>query len=467
MASFSIIVQRMKSYIRGVDSSVDVSEGTMLNDIVISAPGREVAQLYSNLDTVSRAQSIETASDLALESLGGNVGIVRKSSRKARGTVVFFANSAPTTDIVIPAGTIVSTVPTSASSAIQFVTTRTVTIYSDFVSVYLNPATGRYEVASEIDAVVAGTTGNVGSTTITTLVSGISSINGCYNTTSTSGGLDTESLDSLRGRIAARWSGGIIGTEDGILSAVFAQEGVEDAVVVGHGETGRSELGAIDVYIKGTNSQSQTDAFATTTSIFSDLILTKQPVLTSGVTEILSSASGSISSGVWSLTKDVSVLEGSVRAQDMIEWSTPPDSSYGSVFITYSYNGLVDSIQNLFAKTNRDVLNSDILIKWAREIPIDITCSIKLLAGFDSNSVTSLIGSEVSSFLSENSIGEELQQADVVQIMLNVPGVDDILLPFTTFRSSDSTILPNSFNNLTIPVYGYVSAGTFTFNVIT
>ena len=465
--TFNDIVASMKSFIRGKNSKLDTSEGTILNDVVISAPSQELTLLYQNVDTVAAEQSIETATDDGLARLAGNFGLTRKAARKARGTVNFFVNNSPTSDINIPAGTVVATSQSSNTNAVQFATVRAAIMYGVLAGSYLNPSTGRYEISVDIEAVEGGLSGTVGAQNISVITTPISGVNGVYNASATSGGSDIESQDALRIRIAARLSGNVIGTEDGYLSVVLANENVDDAAVVGHGDTDRDVAGAVDIFVKGRVSRYQQDSFSTAASTFPNLVLSKQPVLTSGVNTVLSSSSGSLGTGVWSLTKDTGAYAGSTQGLDSVVWSTAQSGSLGTVFVSYSYNGLIEDLQNLFAKTNKDVENVNLLVRWATEIEIDLTANVKIFAGYDSTDVVNQIRTDLATFFDALQIGDQVQQSDVVKAIVNVPGVDDVQLPFVTFRSSDLTVLQDSFGNLNLADNAYAISGTITINIVT
>ena len=461
--SVSTIVQSMISYIRGKFSSADVTEGSILHDVVITAPARVISQVYSDLDVASLGQSIITASDVQLDTLGRNVGIVRKAARPARGTITFYRNAAPPFDVVVSVGTVVSTTSSNTSPGIQFQTLRTVTMYASLAGLYLNPVTGRYEISTDIIASLPGLDGIVGSNTISLISTPVSGIDGCYNALATAYGADQESFVSLQNRIGARVTGNVIGTEDGYLSIVTANSAVDDAVVVAHGLTGRDTLGAIDIYVKGRSPVTQTDVF---TFLTQDMIFSKQPTISGSVVSVQSSSSGSLSSTLWQQVVDTGLYRGSINALDTLHWPTVLDSTYGIIYVTYSYNALIEQLQTLFSQTNKDVLDTSVLVKWAQELLIDVTMNLKVTEGFDSTVVTDAVTTEIALFLSSLSIGQELQQADVARVALNVAGVDDIQLPFTTFQSSDSSVVPNTFGNLVIPSYAYALAGTITVNIV-
>jgi uncharacterized phage protein gp47/JayE len=465
--TFSNIVNSMISYIKGVKPTLDTSEGTILNDVVINAPSQELAKLYNELDLTSQSQNIFTAPAAALEGLGSNLGLVRRSARQAKGYVKFFSFTLPTFDINIAAGTVVSTVPTSSNTSQRFITTTSVTMYKVLASTYLNSDLNVYEIEVPIVAVNAGVDGVVGAQTITSLITPVTGVSGCYNENPTTGGADEEDSESFRNRIAIKWKGSSIGTINGLLSDVLIfSDDIIDAKVVGHEDVGREDAGAIDVYIKGIRNTSNQEVFTTYDLVYDDITLSKQPVISSSPISLILSNSGAINSADYELLTVDNEYKGSVRAVDKISWITPPPASSGSLIVTYSYNSLVSDLQSYLWREDKLIQNTDVLVKWATEIPVDLTITIKVLPGYDQNTVISNIQQAIALFFSELNIGEEVQQADIAREILNVNGVDDLFLPFNTFKSHDNTIIPDSFNNLVIPFNSYIVANIITINVV-
>lgn len=460
----SSIVASMKSFIRGKNSTADLSEGTILNDIVILAPSQELGKLYEELQTTSEGQSIETSNDNATDKLASNVALLRLSARTAKGVVTFFSFDEPTADILIPAGTIVETYSSVGGGVIQFVTTAAVTMYKNLASLYLNVTSNLYEITATIEAIRAGELGNVGPQSINQLNTTILGINGCFNSEATSGGSDFEDTESLKLRIASKIRGTNIGTADGFLSATLTYPGVEDAVVVGGAATGRDELGAVDIYVRGKNSVQAQDAFVSY-GTYPDLVFSHQPVIPTETITVVAS-SGPLSNIYYELVQDTGSFGGSIEGQDAINWLIPVTASSGSLAVNYSYNSLIYDLQNFFNSQDRAVQNTNLLVKWASETLIIIACSIKVSPGYDSEVVTSEIETELAAFFNTLQIGAEILQADVVEIILAVPGVEDLLLPLTTFQSSDGSILPDTFNNLQLPSKAYAVLSTLTINVV-
>ena len=463
--TFTEVLESMNTFIKGQYPYLDTSEGTIIYDINLLAPSREFATLYTEMNQVSQNQSILTASENGLISLGSNVAIQRKNERHSKGRITFFRFTAPVQDITIPVGTIVSVDPTGGED-IQFITTSPITMFVNLASVYLNTTTNLYEVTTDIEAVEGGRQGIVGSNTITNIITSIAGINGCYNSIATSGGADIESKETLRNRIAIKVRGNSIGTTDGILSEVLANSNVEDGIVVGNGSSERSDFGTIDIYIRGKVNKSYTESYIVTGAENEKVTLSKQPVIPDSVSSIVSSASGAIPSSKYTLNKDTSTLGGSVEAGDNITFDPALDASYGALLITYSYNSVITDLQNIFNTSNKHIQNTDILVLWATEILIDITSSLKVLPGFDFSSVVDDIEENLAVFFTNTTIGEQIQQADVAKVILDTPGVDDLLLPFTTFESDDGTITRDSFGNLNLPSKGYAVIGTVTLNLV-
>ena len=462
--SFSQIVNSMTAFIRGKRPSLQLGEGSPTRDVVIDAPAQEISRLYTSIDRAEQDQSVRLATIVGLTRAGENYGVVRKSAVKAQGSVRFFSRVAPSNDIFIAAGSVVATQSANNSVSSQFLTTASATMFASRASLYLNTDTGYYELELPVEALIAGAQNNVGANTVTALITNISGINGCYNSISMSGGSDTEDIELYRLRVASQMKGSAFGTADGYLGIVKSLSGVIDAVVVGNGNTQRDVWGAIDIIIKGSISRGFTDVVTSYGPNIQNVILFKQPLITTIAPSILSSVNGPVSGSSWSVQKDVGAFGGSVIAQDTIKWvGDSLDISNGTLSIAYYYNGLIEDVQALFAQTNYDVQNTSVLIRAAREIPINISTTIKVLAGYSWVNVLSDIETAVTTLLSNSLIGGELQQGDVAREILNVPGVDDVFLPFPVFVSTDGTIIKNSNNNLELPSDAVATPGIYGF----
>lgn len=465
--TYSTIVDDMRSYITSWYPSAQTHEGSIINDIVIAAPAVELAAAHVKASLISDAQSIETAKQDGLAKIGSNFNKFQKPSIPAVGIITFFTRTTPTIDITIPANTVITTRSGIGITEQQFRTIRTVTMYQVLAGSHLNASTGLYEISVDIEALTPGVSGVVGSYSIDTIQGTITGIDGVYNNLATSGGKDFEDETTFASRLASTFTGISLGTEDGFLTEVLLEDDVTTATVVGHGLTGRETQNAVDIYYKGIRVQAYTDVFPVPEGVeISDFVLTKQPVISGSILAVVFGSSASVvgPANPWSFVKDSGVYAGSVYGTDHISFAAPLDAVYGTVYVTYSYNALSEDLQTIFSKTNKDLLDVDILVKAAVTVFIDIDLNITLLPGFDSVYTSLEIQNNIAIFLDSLGIGEELQMADVAREILNTPGVDDVLLPFSTFVASDGSLSPNANNNLDIPANGYPAAGTITIN---
>jgi uncharacterized phage protein gp47/JayE len=465
--SLQSITNSMALNITGAFPKADVSNGSILSDIVIIPPAQEIAKLYDQDQRTSDNQALATASEDGLAIIGSNLNKSRIPAIAANGIITLFSYTPPTSDITISAGTLVGTTTGSSTAQVQFRITQTVVLYVVLASSYLNADTGLYEIQAPIECTTPGIIGVVGSQTINVLVSAVTGLSGCYNATATSGGADLEDKEIYRQRLSIAWQGNTLCTDNGILSIALAQTGVEDAILVAHGNSPRQEFGAIDVYIKGVTPAQYVDSFLIdVNSPQQYFVTTKQPLLTTGLQTIIYSDSGSVAPPSASILRDTSAYAGSIKASDRVYWSSPLPAASGTVYTTYTYNGLVETLQGYFTNTNADIANANILVKWATAIGIDVTVTIKVLNGYDSLNVTFDIQDALALFFDGVSIGTQIQQADVAKVILNVAGVDDAKLPFDVFQSSDGSIIPDSFGDLTIPASSYAVSGDIIINVV-
>lgn len=460
------IIGSFISFLRSRQPGVELTEGTPEHDLMIRAPAIEHERFYNRLDQVSREQSIETASDEGMDKIASNFTLLRKGAARTKGSVTMFRTNPTSTNITVPIGTLVSTATNLGATPVQFRTVQEVTMFGSIGGSYLNPVTGKYEISVQVEAVVPGRDANVGSNTINTFTSAITGFDGVYNTFAMSGGTDRESTPSLASRISKALAGSNIGTSDGYFELISDTEEVLDVLVVGNGGSPRDELGAIDIVVKGTKTRSYEETFTPiSSSTPSDFVLTKQPIDLTATKSLTDSNLGPLSYGThWTIISDTTILGGSVRGEDKVHFLT---GSVGTLTIQYGYNGLIEDLQAIVDKPSNTVHNTSVLVLQGTQIPIDIAMNIKVLSGYDSVQVAIDVENNLVDALSDYTIGQQVQQADITRIVLNVPGVDDMQLPLTTFQSSDGSIVRNAFGDLDIPNRSYATQfGTITVTVV-
>lgn len=462
--TFNDIVQAMISYLRNLRPRVDTKEGTFTRDVIIDAPANEMAALYRAIDNVSNSQSPDLAPGFSLDSLGRNFQVTRNGAQKSLGTATFYRMTNPgATSILIPKGTIISTKGSINTSPIQFTTLQDITM----TIANFNPNTGRWEVSVPIRALAGGAAGNVSAGTINSIISVVSNISGVYNANPTTNGQDRESDSAFVLRIKSAITGNNVGTINGYFKLATTNVNVRDAKIVDSTDTTiskRAEAGVIDILVNGSvPTQPPVETYTYTTGA-PYYIPEKQPLnmASSGSFVLTGSVTGALVQGVhYSVTQDRSVYGGSVRASDRFNFLAGLTNGELITF-TYTYNSLIEDIQNLVDTDTNKITNADVLVRAARARLINITATIRILPGFTATSVSNDVITNVTTFINSYHVGQEVQQSDVINAIIDTTGVDDVLVPLTRLEEDVSTggITQDANGNLVIPADSYAIAGS-------
>ncbi len=467
--SFSNIVSYMIAFLRSLRPNVDTKPGTFTRDVVIDAPANEFAILYRSIENVSNSQSPDLAFSQALDRLARNLQTQRRGAQKALGHVTFYRIVAPSGDVSIPRGTAVSSKGSVQEAPRQYVTVQDTTLsVASF-----DPTTGRFEVTVPIRASAGGAAGNVPAGTITALVDPLPNIAGCYNSSPTQAGSDRESDTDLSTRVKALITGNNVGTSPGYFSGILSHPSVSDVYVVGPEDTTiakRAYAGSIDILVRGlipTQPTIERYVYVTGTVYY---IPTKQPlnVLSSGSFVLQGTTTGILVEGThYNTVQDTAVFGGSINAIDKFEFVAGMLTLGETITFTYTYNSLIEDLQNQVNAPLIKIATADVLVKAARARQVDVTATIEILPGYTATGVATDVRNAVINFLNSFLIGQEVQQSDVINVIVDVVGVDDVLVPLTTLEENPETgsLTQDSDGNLPIPVDSYATAGDVTIYV--
>lgn len=218
-------------------------------------------QAFYLQDTASTQNLIDNAFD----HLAARRGVVRRAGYRARGEIIFYMTERPSTTRFIPLGTNIS------NGSIRFRTTSAASITATGVGTVYDPATGRWSVRAYIQALDAGSAGNLSAGQITVIPEGVSGVF-VTNPNKTYGGRNTESNAELARRADGVLSSVDSGTYRGYVQKAADVPGVRQVNVVeaGHGlmmrdldtETGTHWGGKVDVWVRGESLANVTDSFA-------------------------------------------------------------------------------------------------------------------------------------------------------------------------------------------------------------
>lgn len=182
--TFETILQRM---LDALPSDLDKSEGSPIYD-ALAPVAAELAQTAIWAQEVLRRGFASTTFGEYLDLRCEEHGITRRPAVKATGQVTFTG----TPGTVIPSGTQVSTASSETTPAIFFATKNDATIGAGGT------------VTVDIEAIEAGSSGNVAAGTITMLAQPVSGVTFVTNVAATTGGLDEEDDASLLARYLQR-----------------------------------------------------------------------------------------------------------------------------------------------------------------------------------------------------------------------------------------------------------------------
>jgi uncharacterized phage protein gp47/JayE len=212
---------------------------------------------------LENVNDVQAVVDGAFEKLAANVGCFRRPGVRSRGEVRFYTPTTPTQTLPLPLGT--------AVYGGRYRTVRAAELPVDRLASYYNPSTRQYSVTVPIQAVDAGSAGNVGARQITTGAPyGFSVVNDAP----TFGGKDRETNAQLAARARRALAAVDTGTEQGYLQTAASVAGVVQAVVVRAGDVlmqrdyqqdlGRHVGGRVDVWAQGVRAAQVSDTFTFT-----------------------------------------------------------------------------------------------------------------------------------------------------------------------------------------------------------
>lgn len=217
-----VIRQRM---LDAVSSDLNKAEGSFVYD-GISPASIELALAYIELDRVITLGFAQTTYGQYLDYRAGEHGVTRKVAVKATGQVTITGAQGT----VVPLGSIFAT-----KTGVQFATTAAVTIDATL------------SVTVAIQAVAAGSAGNVPSGTITAIPVSIAGVTSVTNASPTAGGVDTESdadllvrllekvrLPATSGNVAhyLQWAKEVAGIGDAKVFPIWNGAGTVKVVVI-------------------------------------------------------------------------------------------------------------------------------------------------------------------------------------------------------------------------------------------
>lgn len=407
-----------------------------------------------------------------LDNLVSNWNITRIPAQKARGYLRLYATS----DVVLTfaAGQQVGTIDDVA-------TFNTLNGFSFFTPTYSSEA-GLYYVDCSIECTLPGAFGNQIAGRIRRLKSSPNGIISCNNLTSTLFGADEESDIALINRARTSWRSRNNSVLGGLIDTVQTYPGVIDTSVVLFGDAlmERDARGAVDIYLIAESKVQTAQVVIDTTGaryvydvlddettfdvypppfVASDSVLFKlpsQPVLSIANVNYKTTPNGaytSINPSNYSLIKDTTgVNSNSIKGNDVLQISGNilPDGSF--VKVVYSYNRICRDLQALFDITTSQIPGADILFKLGTEKAVVVEATPIVFASYVPSEVYAVIQSDLSIFFTGGvdsndierpgfKLGEVLDKSDLLNVILDVEGVDRVPLETFSIKINNTEIV--------------------------
>ena len=458
------VLNELQAFIRAYNRLIDTGQNSLTKDFVLTpmSVGGEIVfdQLQTVYDLFILSQ--ETGADLELEAT--NYGLERSTGTLAVATEVFYTPTAPTVDVLIPAGSSVSTAGTSLSSPVSFTTVADYSVALANIAAYYSYDRGRYEFPVRCTADAVGSSGNVGSGTIITLNSPVSQISGVTNLVASSGGADTESDEDLRSRIQAAMTGRDLNTVNGLRAAV-RKRSVVDAFPIRVEDADSERANGVDVFIIDSYVASATQTFTYSTAV-TNYYFDDVPVYE--VTSVVSPA-GPLSSADYDVHLDnTTSMRRSIYASDYISIRASASLTPGTQFtVTYTYNADVYQLQNYFYADANKVLTANVLIKRAYPLELNINASLTLQPNADGPTTRNKVKNALIQYLSNFRLKQGIQESDLILVLqqgygdFTTTSVDAVIIN-SFYLTDEFGVITNPVGQaLTVSRKQYIVPGTF------
>lgn len=432
-----------------------------------------------------------------IDNLVSNWNITRLPATKARGYVYFYV--ATSSAISFPANQSLGTV----DNTVDFVT---LNAFVDALPSF-DASLGQYFLSCPVEAVTAGSIGNQIPGRIRSVKTSITGVTGCYNPIATLFGEDEETNIKLISRARKSWTSRRDNVFSGVIDIVLSFPGVLDASVVFFEDAlmERKARGAVDVYLitstkiqtaevvidsvaaryiyEVINDQTTFEVYPTSFNPSDSLVfkLPSQPVISISSVSYKTSPSGgysTLSTNNYSLIKDTSgVFKGSVKGNDVIQITGGiiPDNSF--IKVDYSYNRILKELQALVVSPIRHLPGVDILFKLGIQKTVNIVITPVIFADYNIEDVKTTIVNDLTKFFSggidSNNIerlafklGQPLDRTDIINVILDVEGVDRLINISDTRYFSISIDGIEIADQYSLAVNNYLRIGVVTFKTL-
>ncbi len=383
--------------ILAISPDVDVYKGPIL-DLFIRPQAAQIRLTETQVDDLSKRYSLDyirTQKTEALLLYGANHGVRKSPGRPARGSVHFYTYSRLRAGevLVIPAGTVVTT----SDTTIAYQTTREVIINGETIESYYSATRRRYEVQAPVESLGTGEVFDIPAFRIRNIQGSIAGVDGVENRVKIQGGTAAESNESYGRKILMKFNGTALGSGDGLRQLIqnYDSSRILDTKLVFSSDytlfRRRTRRAAWDVYLIGEDEESVVDNF-TGDGVRNEFVLTYQPTLSVSDVKVNGvSVQFSYKPDTTDQTKQSS------SSRDSIILPAAPSSGM-PVQITYSYDKLIQDVQDYVDQIQINLYEADTLIRKAIPIYLRVKVTVQILSSYDESSTESDVRDVISEF---------------------------------------------------------------------
>lgn len=445
------LVRDVRRFMRFVRPDLDTSEVSLINHLVFFPASIAGSMIFDRADEVQALQLLASLTGTALEDEASNFGFGRRTGTRARVDVIFFTVTQPTGEIVIPAGTIVSTVSFNLGRAILYRTLATRRIPAGGASQAFF-VTDRQRWESDpvpAEAVETGIDSTVGDNRITVVQGSVPGIDGVFNPAASTPGKDIETDDVLRDRVQRKRMGAERNLRKGAESFLLNTRPYQDAKAIRTDEDQSERANGVDVFVidDSLTETSQTFTHQSTIDVYA---LAARPVL-----EVIGVSGAGGDGGLGStltenedfyFERDVTFTQRlSAKSSDRIRLtgSGHRKIAENELFIVqYTFVPEIANGQADLDAEDTQILSANLLIKKAIRFDVDIRAAITFFAGIgDPDEQKERIQLALIDFFQSFRLGAPIQESDIIGVIqsglsgLAIQSIDQVIIREITATS--------------------------------
>lgn len=399
---------------------------SFLYEILIRIPSESFFRLYQDLARILnlitlREPGLITSEEMDL--LGKKVGLTRKPGEKAKGKVYFMTRILPTTPILIPKGTILSTIRTAIKPEKLFQT-----LHDTFLSPF-SPYSLRYALfytEAEIEAIEEGEDYNVDSEEITLLKADIRGVDRVVNPLPTSGGKDREEDIAFFERIIEKIKAPTFLTKEGLRNYILEKFTIKDCkIFYQRAFFSDPTINPVEIFIltRPADWNSQIDLLP---SYKRELVFYKQPFRKLlRISGIFKGAERELQEDEFQIILDEKGWAFSAHANDKIIISPKEEPDSGTEFkIIYLFDEMLSKIEEEIERI--EILGLSYIFRYSPAVPVNLTVKVKTEVGITIDDVKGAIIEIISKYFDQLKIGDSFDKEEIISDLYRIEGIKKI-----------------------------------------